>query len=462
MRNKYNNFRQAAFSGFIGVAQYDITPPVGIYNRNWAVADQDVASGIHRPLRLTCMSFQSAADQKPLFLFSADFCGWRSAEDGRALRAGILKALAIPATHLMFCLTHTHSGPILSRENETKPGGHLVADYLVELEESAIALGKEALSSAVSAVLTWEYGSCKLAANRDLRDMDQDRYLVGLNQDGHADDTLLVGRVTDSDQKIIGTIVNYGCHPTTLGWQNSLISPDYVGAMRELVSSATKAPCLFLQGASGEFAPAEQYTDDIGIADKHGRQLGYAVLSVLEGMLPPATELVFEQVVESGAPLALWKRRPYVPSNICSASIEDVSYDLKALPSLKELEQQYNECEDRVTKERLWRQRAIRINFGDGDSVNMPLWIWELGESLLVGQSNEAYSAFQTEVRKQLSPTPVAVMNLVNGSAGYLPPSDLYHKNIYPVWQSPFAIGSLERLITTTLKATKKKVISNQ
>ena len=24
--------------------------------------------------------------------------------------------------------------------------------------------------------------------------------------------------------------MNYACHPTTLAWQNTLISPDYVGA----------------------------------------------------------------------------------------------------------------------------------------------------------------------------------------------------------------------------------------
>lgn len=461
MENTYDNFRQAAFSGLIGVAHADVTPPVGIYNRNWGAAKHDVATGIHRPLMLTCMSFQNTAEQKPLILISADFCVWRNAEDGRNLRAGILKELAIPATHLMFCLTHTHSGPVLSRENGKEQGGDLVDSYLTELEGIAIAVAKQAISNAVQAVLTWEYGKCQLAANRDLLALDEDRYLVGLNQEGRSDDTLLVGRITDSEQKTIGTIVNYACHPTTLAWQNHLISPDYVGAMRELVSTVTHSPCLFLQGASGELAPAEQYTGDTAIADKHGRQLGYAVLSVLESMLPPATELVFEQVVESGAPLAIWTRNQFIPSNTCLALMEDVAYNLKTLPSLKEIEEQYQQCDDRVTRERLWRQRAIRLNLGEGNTVNVPVWIWKLGDSILVGQPNETYSEYQLELRKCLAPNSVAVINLVNGSAGYLPPADLYHKNIYQVWQSPFAMGSLERLITVTLKIAKK-IISNQ
>jgi hypothetical protein len=38
-------------------------------------------------------------------------------------------------------------------------------------------------------------------------------------------------------------------------------------------------------------------------------------------------------------------------------------------------------------------------------------------------------------------------MNIVNGSAGYLAPAELYDTDIYQVWQAPYARGSLERLI---------------
>ena len=38
-------------------------------------------------------------------------------------------------------------------------------------------------------------------------------------------------------------------------------------------------------------------------------------------------------------------------------------------------------------------------------------------------------------------------MNLVNGSAGYLSPAELYDTDIYQVWQSPYERGGLERLI---------------
>jgi hypothetical protein len=436
-----------AFAGHIGVAQVDITPPATIFARNWGAAKHDAAEGVHRPLLLTCITFQAGPEAEPLIIISADFGVWRNAADGRVLREKILQALSLAPSRLMFCLTHTHSGPVLSSECVDRSGGEYITTYLDELVQKLLSVVGKALESATSAVLTWQYGSCSLATDRDLPEPEKYRYLVGFNPATPADATLLVGRITDTDDRITGVLVNYACHPTTLGWENRLISPDYVGAMRELVQSTTGAPCLFLQGASGELAPAEQYTADVEVADKHGRQLGYCVLATLESMLPPGTGLSFTGVVESGAPLGVWRRKAFALSTLIEAQQIIIDYEVHNLPSLKEIEQQYHSCEDRVLKERLWRKRATRLNLGEGTSVSVPLWIWRLGDALLLGQPNEAYSAYQKELRSHFSPQSIAVMNLVNGSAGYLPPQDLYDKDLYQVWQTPFAAGSLEKLI---------------
>jgi hypothetical protein len=458
----YPAFKHSSFSGLIGVAQEDITPPVGIYSRNWGASKYDVAEGIHRPIMLTCLTFQSSKQEKPLVLISADLGWWNNSGDEWILRSKLLEALTIEPAQLMFCLSHTHAGPILSRDDSTKPGGEYIDSYLRDLQESAIRAAQHALFSAVPAVLTWHYGTCKLATNRDLPDLDNNRFVVGFNPEKNADDTLLVGRITDEQNRIFATIVNYACHPTTLAWDNRLISPDYVGSMRELVESNTQAPCLFLQGASGELSPAEQYVGDTEIADKNGRQLGYAVMATLESMLAPKMELSFSRVVESGAPLAVWKQTPYQPSSQLSTEMIKVPFNLKPLPSLMEIEQQYRDCEDRVLKERLSRKLAIRKAVGDGELAQMPLWVWQLGDSFLIGQPNEAYSEFQEQLRRQLSPKAIAVMNVVNGSVGYLPPGELYDKDIYQEWQTPFAAGSLELLIKTAIQVARKVIIENK
>lgn len=455
MKEQISDFGHAAFSGLIGVAREDVTPPVGIYSRNWGAAKHDVSSGIHRPLSVTCVTFQASKQEKPLILISADFGLWRSSTDGNNIRNDIMSFFSVPPSHLMFCLTHTHSGPVLSRDDGFKPGGDLIDGYLKELLDSILKVIKTALSSATLSVLTWNYGKCNLAKNRDLFDPAINRFVTGFNPQQEADDTLLVGRITNSAGKMTGTIVNYACHPTTLAWQNELTSPDYVGAMREVVTGYTGAPCLFLQGASGDLAPKLQYSGDTDMADKNGRQLGYSVLAAIEDMLPPGEKLSFDKVVCSGAALGLWKLTENGKVSAMLRAIRgEVAYNLKALPKLDEIVQEYDRSNDRVLKERLWRLRCLRINLGDGDTAIVYFWIWKIGDAWLVGQPNEAYSGFQVNLRKALSGA-AAVINLVNGSAGYLVPRELYGQKIYQVEQTPFAAGSLEQLYNEVVKTAE-------
>lgn len=454
--------QNSSFEGLIGVAQSDITPPVNIYSRNWGAAEHDIAEGIHRPLILTCITFQSSEKDKPLVLIGADLGWWKNSAGELIFRNKILKFLNLEPSNLMFCLSHTHAGPSICRDDVSNTGGELIEPYLDFVVNTTVEVAKKAILTASMSTLTWAYGKCNLASNRDLPQPDKNRFVVGFNPGQKADDTLLVGRITNSDDKIVATIINYACHPTTLAWQNRFISPDYIGSMRELVESGTQAPCLFMQGASGELAPALQYTGDVSIPDKHGHQLGYSVMAVLESMQAPKKEISFVKVVESGAPLALWEASTYHPQTSLSCKLIEVEYNLKELPSLEEIEQQHKACEDRVMKERLWRKRGIRLDLGDGDSVKVPLWIWKLGNSFLIGQPNEAYSKFQLKLRDELSPNTVAVMNLVNGSIGYLPPTELYDQDMYSVWQSPFAAGSLELLTETAIHIGKELMAKPQ
>jgi hypothetical protein len=74
----------------------------------------------------------------------------------------------------------------------------------------------------------------------------------------------------------------------------------------------------------------------------------------------------------------------------------------------------------------------------------------------MIGHPNEAYSLLQTTLR-QNSPAPVAVMNLVNTSCGYLTPPDLHTQGLYAAWQSPFAPEALGVLIDHCQAAIAKQ-----
>jgi hypothetical protein len=93
--------------------------------------------------------------------------------------------------------------------------------------------------------------------------------------------------------------------------------------------------------------------------------------------------------------------------------------------------------------------------------MSMEFWVWRLGEAIVIGQPNEAFSELQTRLRSQFALRPVIVINLVNGGeAGYLPVQTAYDLDMYEVNQTPLARGSLERFIEAAISAIQQLLSS--
>ncbi|MFJ3473945.1 hypothetical protein ACIPJ1_13485 [Microbacterium maritypicum] len=429
----------------IGVARRDITPPVGIRAKNWGPADWERSEGAHRPFELTALAV-IAADDRPRVLLAVDGTWWRRVADEQGVRGTILDALGLDPDQLMLSLSHTHAGAVLCAADAHLPGGELIPGYLEALAAAGVAAGREALDGAVPGLIEWTTGTCTLAADREL-DVDG-RALVGYNPAATADDTVTIGRLS-VDGAVRGTLVNYACHPTTLAWQSREVSPDYVGAMREVIESATGAPSLFVQGASGELAPREQYTGDVAVADRHGRSLGHAVLAALDALPVPGEELTLDGIVESGAPLAIWTGRTADGGEDAAGSVTSVELPLRDLPTLDALAEEWKDIDPRSREERLGRARNLRDGYIDGPTVRHPVWAWRLGDAVIVGHPGEAYSRLQTTLRARFPATPIVVMNLTNGPGFvYLPTRDAYDRGAYQAWQTPLAPGALDLLET--------------
>jgi len=453
------------FAGRIGVARANITPSVGIPARNWGAATHELAESIHRDLYLDVVTFESHRVRQPLVLIEADLGFWQDRCLIQRLRDRILARFELDSSRLIFGLAHTHAAPTLSSADLNSPGRSLTQAYLKSIEANAVQATRNALNGAQDATLDWNTGCCKLAASRDLADptSQSSRFVCGYNPGGPADDTLLVGRVTTRGGQLLATLINYACHPTTLAWENRSISPDFVGAMRETVEKAVGGMAVFIQGASGELAPRYQYVDDPQVADCHGRQLGYVALATLEDMEPQGTRLVFDRIVESGAPLAVWRHRPMTASTALAAIETSVVLPLKNWPSGEELERQRAAATDTCTRERLKRERDTRKAIGDGETFSLPLWVWRVGEAVFVAVASEAYSQLQQQIRGQFPDLTVVCTSLVNDSVNaYLPPAELYDKDIYQVWRTPFGRGSLELTIQALLQSVRQITTCNE
>lgn len=433
-----------------------------------------------------------ASQVEPLVMITVDATWWRRVDDERGVRDAVLAGLGLAPERLLVSLSHTHAGPVLCSHDADLEGGELVPAYLEHLAAQAVDAGREAVASLAPATLEWTTGRCSLAADRELIlgaggshgepvvtapdasgatasagpgapvDVTEDFGLpvIGFNPTvprAAVDDTVVIGRLSRIEPGPTGeplptttplaTIVNYACHPTTLAWQNTLVSPDYVGAMRDLVEESTGAPVAFFQGASGELAPREQYTGDVAVADRHGTSLGHAVLAALAELPPPGTALELTHVVQSGAPLGMWEPRPAEGSRVLRAVSDVVVLELRDLPSLAQMEAEWADIDPRSRDERLRRARNLRDGYVTGPTVEHPTWVWQIGDGFLVAHPGEAYSRFQRTVREHAGDRPVVVANLTNGPGFvYLPTDQAYVRGAYQAWQSPLAPGSLARL----------------
>ena len=441
-----------------GVAQREINPPVGIRSASWGAAKVHVATGIHNKISTTAMAVISEKNFVQ-YLVTVDWGWWQGKADDMAVRGEVIKALGIAEDQLQLHLTHTHAGPTTASDAAHLEGGDLVAGYHAKAIAGIISACKEARDKSVEANITWSYGKCDLAVNRDLFCGSED--VVGFNPELPADDTLTVGRVSDLSGKTLGIVVNYACHPTTLAWRNTKVSPDFVGSARDLIEARVKAPMLFLQGASGELSPRDNYSGDVEVADKNGRILGFATLAVLEKMAHPGMRMHYLGSVESGALLGDWEDQAFTPPSGVAHVRLNVDVPLQKLPTIDELRERWKNVDEGARETRIKRAMKLRVGYVIDGAATHPVWIWMWGDAVIVGQPGEAYSYFQTELRKRHPDRVIFVLNCTNGPGYmYLPTPDSYERHRYQSWQTLLAAGALE-IITNAVSAEISKFPKN-
>lgn len=464
----------------LGVARAEITPPVGIYHRMWGAATHTRATGVHRPLTATAAAFRSLAAAPDTgaagsalnqqYLIAIDHCLlW--GQQMQNLLSQIANAANVPRECLLVAFSHTHAAGLLDPSRAHLPGGELIAPYLDSLAQELARLVRLARDSAAPATIVCGQGTCSLAAHRDLFDPRTGQPVCGFNPQGPADSTLLMARAIDDQGRTVATLVNYACHPTTLAWQNTLISPDFPGAMREVIEAHTGAPCLFLQGASGDLGPKEGFSHDTQLADRNGRQLAFAALAALEALPPAGTRFEYAEPVLSGATLGVWRHLEFnsvqrEQSETWNVQRFTVELPYRAdLPDPAQVRRERDEWlarheaarrdhEQAATRdclamiERMDRQLTRLDSLPDGSTFPLPVVIWQTGNLIWLGVEGEPYQLLQRQLRARLRRRALFVMGLANGSrCSYLPTRETYGTHTYQETIALLAPGALETLI---------------
>ncbi len=470
------------------LAWADITPPVGIYHRMWGAAKHERATGVHRPLRATVAVFapiatedSTTSDLAPAIslsnppvtrqiLLALDHCVLGALEHEQLI-SHIAEASGQPKETLLVVFSHTHAAGLMGLERASLPGGDLIPEYLRSVAVCAAGLVTECVARLAPARIVYGQGWCNLAAHRDFFDEGLKQFVCGFNPAASADATVLVARVTDDDGAPVATVVNYACHPTTLAWDNTLISPDYVGAMREEVEQATGAPCLFLQGACGDLGPREGFVGDAAVADRNGRQIGFAALSALTALPAAGTRFRYAGAVVSGATLGAWVHEPvsdgeahrtqrwqlwrwreplqYRPGQPTPGEVEADLLQFQAEENAARVAgdvPRASQCRAMAERKRRLLHRLSQLP--PGDAFPLQAVLWRMGDAFWLGVQGESYSLLQTELRHRFPGTPIVVASIAaDWGASYLPSAEVYETGIYQETIAVVAAGSLEQLI---------------
>lgn len=232
---------RAAQSVFrVGYAEVDITPEKPLPMWGYGLRHDLLSVGVRDHLMASCIVMQAGADK--LAIVGLDL--------GRSLGephySRILSRVRSDAgvNHVMICGTHTHHGPVLELRDIEQQGLGKFDDaiaYVPRLEQRIIEVIEAAASDLRDARMGW--GS---------RDIDRNRNRHSKQAVAPRDTELTVIRLEEAGGRPLAFIVSYAAHPVLLHPADLRWSADYPGVMKRSVNAMLGAPCLFLQGATGD------------------------------------------------------------------------------------------------------------------------------------------------------------------------------------------------------------------
>lgn len=445
-----------------GIGRVDITPPADAYHRNWGAALHDAAEGVHRPLSATALVIADAIDCAPHVLLTLDL-GWLRTREMRQLLASIAELTGLDSDRIVITFSHTHAAINLDVERVGEPGGQHIIPYLEALPQKLVTAIQEARAAQQELVFSAARGRCDLAWQRDFWDAENNLYACGPNPDGEADDAVLFLRATNAAGESVFYLLNYACHPTTLAWENRLISPDYIGSMREVVEEHTGVPCLFALGVCGDLGPRDGFVGDIETAERNGRQLAYAALSAGEALPLPKTQMHYEGPLLSGATLGIWRHvdGEAAADAIFQTALLELSLPVRPAPrrelllgQLQEWQQkaaaatgdELSQCRARI--ERLHRALRRLEERTDEGEMSYRIHLWRMGRCVFVLLGGEPYNVLQRALRARFPQTALVFAVLCNEPHSYILPREECGKGLYQDDCATLAAGALEEIIT--------------
>ncbi|HEY7328256.1 MAG TPA: hypothetical protein VH592_11475 [Gemmataceae bacterium] len=216
----------------VGFAETDITPRVKEKTVFMAgFGHNRKAIGVHDALKARAVVFQHGREK--VALVSIDLIGFFHP------RVESVRQRLPEFGYVLISSTHNHEGPdALGLWGTSAFKSGVDADYLAEVEKQIVAAVKAA--DAGRKAVRARIGSARAP---ELLHDGREPYVKH--------DELVALEFHDKEDKLAGLVVQWNCHPETLGDKNTLLSADFVGATVKALQEKHRCPVVYLTGTVG-------------------------------------------------------------------------------------------------------------------------------------------------------------------------------------------------------------------
>ncbi|MGC8977575.1 MAG: hypothetical protein ACP5OB_08175 [Candidatus Ratteibacteria bacterium] len=340
--------------------------------------------------------------ENSILLSSFDLIGF-SVEFSDKLRREISEKFNLPFKNILISCIHTHSGPATIF---LRGAGEINFDYMGFLKERLKEATEEAIKNGEETEIKWNIKEIEpIGFNRvkwSLEPIDLNLGIIVLNK-----------------KREKTYIVNYSCHPVTLGI-NKEISADFPGRIiKEIEKKGNKG--IFFQGFCGDIDPfvnkIKWGSGEEKDIDFYGKHISDRVFKIEQ----EAFSLKKEEI-------RCYEKRINLPLEVKEEIKEEKNELLKNTKNenfIKWVENWYEETKEKLPE--LLKNPYIK---------NIPVWTGEIGEIKIIGYPGEVFCEIGLKLRKKYGP--LFLFGYSNGDIGYIPTKKAYkNKKDYACYLAP-------------------------
>lgn len=257
----------------VGVAAVPITPEPA--TGQWLAGlgdpeDHRVSEGAHDDI--WCRAFAVGDGETTVVFAVCDLIGLFLPEVEEIAR----RVTGVPAANILVGATHVHSAPdTLGLWGPAEDRSGVDPAFLEHVRARAAQAVQMAVDSMEPAVLAFAEGR------------SPDRTAVNYNDPWAIDNAVTAMQARRANGQVIGTLVNWACHPEVMWTQNKLITSDFAHYLRDEVEGEQGGVCVYFNGAlGGMVSPVNEQRNTWDECERIGRAVGAEANRVLTGARP--------------------------------------------------------------------------------------------------------------------------------------------------------------------------------